>query len=147
MPRAQGGPGIEHGRRQRLQPVQYGSHRATKMQGNPLSFNQTLGALNIMGSNRMVKRFYLQAMVFIPDAGTDVQVVHLAFRISWRGGDALVESLPQQLRKELVIAVPPPLVVQRDDEQFGVFDIFHGGFPAPSRAYQNTIPPAPAQPP
>ncbi len=54
------------------------------MQGNPLSFNQTLGAFNIIGSNRMVKSFYLQAMVFIPEAGTDVQFVHMAFRISCR---------------------------------------------------------------
>ena len=42
------------------------------MQRNPLSFHQTLGALNIVGGNRMVKRFYLQAIVLKPLAGTFV---------------------------------------------------------------------------
>ena len=109
------------------------------MQGHPLSFNETPGTLNIIGGNRMVKRFYLQAMVFIPDAGTDVQFVHLAFRISWRGGEALVQSLPQQIGEEMVIAVPPPLVVQGDKEQVGAFEMFQGCLPGTRGVEQNGI--------
>ena len=59
-------------------------HRATIVQGHPLSFNQALGALNIIGGSSMVKSFNLQAIVFIPLAGTDVQFGHAAFRISCR---------------------------------------------------------------
>ena len=43
-----------------------------KVQRHPLAFNQALGTRNIIGSSRMLKRFYGQAMVFIPDAGTSV---------------------------------------------------------------------------
>ena len=44
-----------------------------------------------------------------------------------------MQSLPQQLREEMVIAVPAPLVVQRDDEQVGAFEIFQGGLPGTQR--------------
>src|SRR5262245_4428854 len=94
------------------------------MPGNPVSFEQPLGALQIIGGSRMVKRFKLKAIVFVPLAGTDVQFVHATFRVPWRCGDALVESLPQQIGKEMVIAVPTPLVVQGDDEQVGAFKLF-----------------------
>ena len=66
----QRGSGIQYRRRQRLQPVQYRGTRATKVQRHPLSFDQALGALNIIGGSRMVKGFDLQAIVFIPLAGT-----------------------------------------------------------------------------
>src|SRR5215510_6825048 len=69
IPPPQRGPGIQDCRRQRRQPVQYGSHRATKVQGNPLSLYQPLGALDIIGGGGMVKRFNIQAIVFIPLAG------------------------------------------------------------------------------
>ena len=114
-------------------------HRATKLQGHPLAFHQALGALNIIGSNRMVKRFHLQAMVFIPEAGTDVQFGHALPFIPWRRGDALVQSLPQQIREEMVIAVPPPLVVQGDEEQVGAFEIFQGCLPGNRGVEQNGI--------
>ena len=49
----------------------------------------------------MVKRFNVQTPLFIPDAGTKVQFVHHAFRISWRGCGLLSEPLPQQFREGL----------------------------------------------
>ena len=67
--------------RQRRQPVQYSGHRAAKVQGHPLSFNQALGALDIIGGSRMLKRFNLQAIVFIPLAGTDVEFGHASLFI------------------------------------------------------------------
>src|SRR6266567_3637216 len=100
------------------------------MPGNPLFFYQTLGALHIISSSRIVKCFHREAMVFIPCTGTDMQGGHLALRIYWRGGDALVEAQPEQIRKEVVIAVPAPLVVQGDEEQIGAFEVFQGGLPA-----------------
>jgi len=42
------------------------------VQGHPLAVDQALGALDIIGGNSMVKRFYLQAIVFIPLAGASV---------------------------------------------------------------------------
>jgi hypothetical protein len=36
----------------------------------------------------------------------------------------LVQALPQQISKEMMIAVPTPLVVQGDDEQVGGFERF-----------------------
>ena len=81
MPPPQRGPGIHHCCWQRLQPVQYGSHTATKMQGNTLSVYQPLGTLDIIGGSRMVKRFNRQIIIFIPLAGADVQFVDSTFRI------------------------------------------------------------------
>src|SRR5260221_538933 len=92
-----------------------------------------------MGGSSMVKRFKREAMVFIPEAGTEVQFGHTTSLISWRGGGTLVQSLPQQIRKEMMIAVPTPLVVQGDDEQVGMFEIFQGGLPGNRRVEHNGI--------
>src|SRR3984893_11890932 len=92
-----------------------------------------------MGGSRMVKRFNLQSMVFIPDAGTTVQFGHIPHLISCRRGASLLQSLSQQISEELVIAVPAPLVVQRDEEQVGVFDILEGCLPGTRGVQQNGI--------
>src|SRR5205823_1543286 len=91
------------------------------------------------GSSRMLKCFYLQSMVFIPDAGTTMQFGHIPHLIPWRRGASLLQSLSQQLREELVIAVPPPLVVQGDEEQVGVFEILEGFLPGNRGVQQNGI--------
>ncbi|HEV2655216.1 MAG TPA: hypothetical protein VGT82_09655 [Ktedonobacteraceae bacterium] len=50
-----------------------------------------------------------------------------------------MESLPQQLRKEMVIAVPAPLVVQRDEKQVGAFERVQGGLPGNRGVEHNGI--------
>src|SRR5947208_3439392 len=92
-----------------------------------------------MGGCRMVKRFNREAMVFIPLAGTTVQFGHIPHLISCRRGASLLQSLPQQISEEMVIAVPPPLVVQGDEEQVGMFDIFQGCLPGTRGGEQNGI--------
>jgi len=67
--------------RQRRQPVQDSGHHAAKVQRHPPSFHQSLGALNTIGRSRMLKRFNLQVMVFIPPAGTDVVFGHASLFI------------------------------------------------------------------
>jgi hypothetical protein len=47
-------------------------NRTTKLQGNPISFNEALGALHIIGRSSMLKGFDLKAMVFVPYAGATV---------------------------------------------------------------------------
>ena len=108
------------------QPVQYGDHHTTKGQGHPLSLNQALGALHIMGGSSVVKCFKLQTTLFIPSAGADVQFGHARLLFLWRRGGVLVQSLPQQIGKEMVIAIPTPLFIQRDDKQVGAFQHFQG---------------------
>jgi hypothetical protein len=63
------------------------------------------------------ERFNLQPMVFTPDAGTTMEFGHIPHRIPSGRGGALVQALAQQIGKEVVIAVPPSLVVQRNEEQ------------------------------
>src|SRR5438477_8874988 len=92
-----------------------------------------------MGGNRMVKRFYGQSMVFIPYAGTSVEFGYTIPFIPWRRCGTLVQSLPQQISEELVIAVPAPLVVQGDEEQVGAFEILEGFLPGNRGIHQNGI--------
>src|SRR6266487_724242 len=87
----------------------------------------------------MVKRFHLQAMVFIPEAGTSVEFGHAPPFIPCRRGCALLQSLSQQISEEMVIAVPTPLVVQGDEEQVGVFDMLEGFLPGTRGGEQNGI--------
>src|ERR1700730_5477254 len=92
-----------------------------------------------MGGSRMVKRFNLQSIVFIPDAGTTVQFGHIPHLVSCRRGASLMQTLSQQIREELVIAIPTPLVVQGDEEQVGVFDRLEGCLPGTRGGEQNGI--------
>ena len=48
-----------------------------------------------------------------------------------------MQSLTQQFSKKMVIAVPMPLVVQGDDEQVGLFEIFQGFLPGSIGVAQN----------
>src|ERR687894_200693 len=107
----QRGSCLEHRRRQRLKPVQDLSTRATKVQRHARSLDQVLGARKIIGGSSMLKRFDLQAMRFIPLTGTLVQCSHVTHCFRWRRGGTLLQSLPQQIGKEVMIAVPAPLVV------------------------------------
>src|SRR5687767_4858745 len=52
-----------------------------------------------------------------------------------------MESLPQQISEEMVIAVPTPLVVQRNDEQVGPLEILESFLPGsrPGGVKQNSI--------
>src|SRR5688572_23868964 len=54
---------------------------------------------------------------------------HVPPSIPRRRGAPLVQSLSQQITKEVVIAIPAPLVIQRDDEEIDAFEIFQGGLP------------------
>jgi len=80
------------------------------MQRDTLAFDQALSPRNVLRRGGVVKSFDLQAMFFIPLAGADMQRVHAG------GVQALRQPLPQQLGKEMVIAIPAPLAVQRQDE-------------------------------
>src|SRR6266540_2279063 len=109
------------------------------MQRNSFSFDQPLDAFHIIGGSCMVKSLQLQVIVFVPLAGTDVQFVHTGLHILSRGGDALAQSLPQQIGKEMMITVPTPLVVQGVDKQISAFEIFEGCLPRSRWVEQNRI--------
>src|SRR5690349_9231843 len=126
MPPPQRGPGIAHFVWQRLEPVQYGSDPTAEMEGDSFSIDQSLGALDVTGCSRMLERFHLQSILFVPLAGTDVQFVEAAFCLPapCGRGDALSEALPQQVGKEVMITVPASLVVEGDQEQVCALKIF-----------------------
>ena len=63
----------------------------------------------------MVKCFGQVAVGFVPSAGAEVNLGE------FRGS---AETLTQQIAKEMVIAIPAPLLVERDDEQVGAFEVF-----------------------
>ena len=71
----------------------------------------------------MAKRFKHQVVVFIPFAGAEMQ-----FGDSFRG-EILPQSFAKQLCKKMMIAVPAPFIVLRNDEQVGVFEIFQSPLP------------------
>ena len=50
-----------------------------------------------------------------------------------------MEPLPQQIGKEMMIAVPAPFVIQRDDEQVGTFEVLQGGLPGSRGVKQNGL--------
>src|SRR5262249_11877572 len=132
-------PRIQYCRRNRLQPVQYRGDGAAKMQWHPLSFYQPFGAVKIAGGGGMVKSFELEPVVSEPGAGATMQVGNCQHLIRCGGPGNLMQSLAQQISEEMMIAVPTPLVVQRDNEQVGVLDVFQQILAGPRRRQQHGI--------
>src|SRR5581483_1585161 len=56
-----------------------------------------------------------------------------------RGGWHLMQSLPQQISKEMVIAIPMSFVVQGNDEQVGALKSMQGFSPGNSGIKHNGI--------
>ena len=50
-----------------------------------------------------------------------------------------MQPLPQQIRKEMMITIPVPPVVQGNKEQVGVFEILEGCLPGSRRIEQDGI--------
>ena len=125
---------MEHLHRQRLEPLDDGSHAAAQMERNTLSIEQALGTLDILCRRRVLERFERKAILLVPLAGANVQLIQSAFRT-----DALMKPLAQQVRKKMVIAVPAPFAIQRDHEQIGAFQIFQGLLPGDGRVQQNGV--------
>ena len=68
----QRGPGIQYGRLAATPATEYRGACASVLQRYPVSFDETLGSLDIVGSRGMQKGFNLQTVVFVPLAGSSV---------------------------------------------------------------------------
>ena len=55
-----------------MEPLEDGRHRAAKVTGDPLAFDQPRSTLDIMSGSRMMKRFRKEAMLLIPLTGAYV---------------------------------------------------------------------------
>ena len=116
------------------------------MLGDPPTNDQPLGALNVIGRSRMVEGFDLQGIVFVPLAGAAVQLGHAHPIISGRRGGALLQPLPQQFGKEMVVSIPAPLGIEGDDEQVGSLEILEGLLAGSRGVEQHGITQGAAQP-
>jgi hypothetical protein len=63
------------------------------MKGKTFAVDQAFGALDIMGGGCMLERFHLKAIVFVPLAGTNVQLAQTSFRIRSTCAQALLQTL------------------------------------------------------
>src|SRR5512134_1841920 len=59
--------------------------------------------------------------------------------ISGRDGNTLVEALPEQIGKEMVITVPAPPIVERSEKQIGALKMFQGFLPGRGGIEQNGV--------
>ena len=80
-------------------------------------------AFDVPGGQRMANRRRRLPVLLVPPAGAPVQVGDLV--------GALVEQMgPQHVREEVVVAVPPTVVVERDHEQVGALQRLEHGLAA-----------------
>src|SRR5215467_8716206 len=75
-------------------------------------FNQVGGSLYIGNSQRMSHCLGEHVVLLVPAAGTTVEFGHFCWL-------RLLQAVLQHLGKQMVIAIPLPLVVQCVDEQVG----------------------------
>src|SRR6266487_2006079 len=74
--------------------------------------DQPRRALEILPRERMLNCLSCQAVALVPLARAAVQLRHPL-------GLRLLQAIAQQIRKEVVIAIPAPLFFQRNEEQIG----------------------------
>ncbi len=74
-----------------------------------LFLDQVRRPLEILGAQSMLYRLIGEPVLLVPLTGPAVQ----NWQLFWLG---LVQTLTQQIGKKVVIAVPAPLAVQRDEE-------------------------------
>ncbi|HEX6108661.1 MAG TPA: hypothetical protein VFZ02_04550, partial [Ktedonobacteraceae bacterium] len=97
---------------QGLQPVQHCVSLATQGKRVRVLFNQADHALDIGSKPRVMHRFDDQVMLLVPGTGATMQ-----FRNE--GGRRLVQTAPQQVGEQVVVAVPLSLVVEGGHKQVG----------------------------
>ena len=112
-------PDAQHACGQLLDPAQPGRRLEGVLHARPRLLGQLRRALEIVGRYGVLKRFGRITIGLIPVAGTPVIIPHVRSR--------LLQPLAQQIRKQPVIAVPLPIVIQRDDEQVRAFEVFQDG--------------------
>jgi hypothetical protein len=77
--------------------------------------------VDVTGADSMLDRVGGEAMLRVPVGRPEVK----------RGGPRRVrdrQSRAEQLREQVVIAIPAPLVVERDQEDVGLFEPFERGW-------------------
>ena len=101
------------------------------------------GYLQVTGRQGVAHRVGGQAVFGKPGSSAAVEGGHSV----WLG---LRQVAAQELGKEVVVAVPVPLLVERDDEEVGLFQLLEGALPRPSpgsrRYAHHCIAKQPAQP-
>ena len=83
----------------------------TLVEQNPgMFFEQIHGVREIFRRQGVINRILRHRLALVPPASTLVQFFH-AVRMN------ALQMIEQQIREEVMIAVPRPLIIQRDDEQ------------------------------
>src|SRR5215213_3879637 len=103
--------------RQRLEPAEYSHHFSTERETQADLFDQARCRVPIVRKQRVLHRFVDETVLLEPGTGTAVEVGHKL------GRHTAYEALAQNLRKQMMIAIPAPLVVQRHEKQIGVLKL------------------------
>ena len=100
-------PCVHDGIRKCTEPGQHRLNLALEDDLPPPPLDQACRALKIGGSQGMLHGFSNKAMLFVPDTGTTVKFWHQL-------GFGLCQTMGEHFGKQVVVAVPLPLVIQGD---------------------------------
>ena len=102
-------------RRQRVEPVGDRPELAALKEAGPVEGDQVGGVLEVAGGGRVMDRLGDEAVVAEPAGGSSMEVLD-------RLDPAELQLESEQVREQLVIAIPPALLVQRDEEELRTLD-------------------------
>src|SRR5918997_4371717 len=106
----QPGPAALRLHRQRLEPTEHGGALAAAPSLLDPLLDQARRTLVVRGGERMPYRLAKVPVVLVPARGQEVQLVR-------KFGAFAPQAAAQEVGEEVVVAGPPALVVQRDDEE------------------------------
>ena len=106
---------------QLLDPAQQDRRLAAREHAGDVLFDHRRCPLEILGSHGMDHGLFQGALALVPPAGAAVQLADLF------GRSALSQRALQQVGEQVVIAIPPPFVVEGHHEQVGSLQMGQDG--------------------
>jgi hypothetical protein len=100
-----------------LEPAKHSHEFAAEREAQADLFDQARRRVPIVRQQRMLHGFVNETVLFEPGACTAVEGSNDL------GGHTADEALAQNLCKQMMIAIPAPLVVQRHEKQIGVLKL------------------------
>ena len=106
---------------QLLCPAQPRRRLITYVHRQPDALDQVRGALEILGGQGMADGVGRQIVLLVPFTRSPMELGHPS-------GLCLLQVRPENFGEEVVIAVPPALIVERDDEEVASLQRFQHRF-------------------
>ena len=103
-------------------PIQQGRHLAAHEQKTTIFLDQLCSPVLVACRDGLLDGFGDKSVLLVPLGSA-------AMQLGEQMGILVFQALPENIRKEMVITIPMPLIIQRDDKEIHLFQGFQHRLP------------------